>query len=208
MTTAFQSVFDLAESISMVRTRNVAQTISRDGIVRSTSLGGQIWEFEVKLPDGMPWTTMRPLIEKMEALDRVSTGTVSISKTGHSWITGYQGNFANTGTITASFSSTNQLNEISLVSHPSLVTGYKFRAGDLIQLGSSGKVYSVTDDVLWNNNTVTLHRPVRDNTGTYTLRVGQAVQWTVLCTQFPQWTIVARNQVSWSAPFRFVEVLV
>jgi len=30
--------------------------------------------------------------------------------------------------------------------------------------------------------------------------------FTVLCTQFPEWTIFARNQVSWSGPFVFVEV--
>lgn len=207
MTTAFQTVIDYAENISIVRNRNVAQTISRDGIVRSTSLGGQVWEFEVKLPDGMPWTTMRPLIEKMQYLDRVSTGTISINKTGHSWITGYQGNFATTGTITASFSNTNAANQISLVSHPSLVTGYKFKAGDFIQLGT-GKVYSVAEDIAWSTSTVTLNRPVRDNTGTYTLRVGQAVQWTVICTEFPQWNLTGRNQVSWSGPFRFVEALV
>lgn len=31
--------------------------------------------------------------------------------------------------------------------------------------------------------------------------------WTVLCIDFPQWTIFARNQVSWSGPFVFVEVV-
>jgi hypothetical protein len=31
--------------------------------------------------------------------------------------------------------------------------------------------------------------------------------YTVICTEFPEWTISARNQVSWSGPFVFVEVL-
>lgn len=30
--------------------------------------------------------------------------------------------------------------------------------------------------------------------------------YTVICVQFPQWTIFARDQVSWSGPFVFVEV--
>lgn len=30
--------------------------------------------------------------------------------------------------------------------------------------------------------------------------------YTVICTQFPEWTIFARDQVSWSGPFVFVEV--
>lgn len=32
------------------------------------------------------------------------------------------------------------------------------------------------------------------------------LSYTVICTQFPEWTIFARNQVSWSGPFVFVEV--
>jgi hypothetical protein len=30
--------------------------------------------------------------------------------------------------------------------------------------------------------------------------------WTVRCIEFPEWTLFARNQVSWSGPFIFVEV--
>jgi hypothetical protein len=204
MTTAFQTAIDYAESISISKMKKVGQTVSRDGVVRSTSLGGQTWEFEVKMPDGLPWTTMRPLIEKMEALDRTETGVIRINKAGHSWLTGYQGNFASTGSITASYSTGNT---ITILSSPVLTTGYKFKSGDFVQLGSSGKVYSVVDDVTPAQTTVTLNRPVRDNTGTYSLIVGQAVSWNVICVEFPQWNIFARNQVSWSGPFRFAEVL-
>jgi hypothetical protein len=35
---------------------------------------------------------------------------------------------------------------------------------------------------------------------------GSDESYTVICVQFPQWTIFARNQVSWSGPFIFVEV--
>jgi hypothetical protein len=204
MTTAFQTVIDYAESISISKMKKVGQTVSRDGVVRSTSLGGQTWEFEVKMPDGLPWTTMRPLIEKMETLDRTETGIIRINKAGHSWLTGYQGNYASTSSITASFTSGNTL---SIVSGPVLTTGFRFKAGDFIQLGTSGKVYSVADDVPVGSTTITTNRPIRDNTGTYTLAVGQAVSWNVICVEFPQWNIFARNQISWSGPFRFAEVL-
>ncbi len=204
MTTAFQTAIDYAESISISKMKKVGQTVSRDGVVRSTSLGGQTWEFEVKMPDGLPWTTMRPLIEKMETLDRTETGIIRINKANHSWLTGYQGNYASTASIVASFTSGNTL---SIVSGPVLTSGYRFRAGDFIQLGASGKVYSVADDVAVGSTTITTNRPVRDNTGTYTLLVGQTVSWNVVCVEFPQWTIFARNQVSWSGPFRFAEVL-
>jgi hypothetical protein len=204
MTTAFQTVFDYAESISINKRRKVAQTTSRDGVVRSTSLGGQAWEFEVALPDGMPWTTMRPLIEQMEALDRTTAGVVRINRSGQSWLSGYQGNYASVTSITASFTSGNT---ISLVSGPVITTGFKFKAGDFIQLGTTGKVYSVAADVPATSSVVTLNRPVRDSTGTYSLIVGQSVSWSVVCVEFPQWNIFSRNQVGWSGSFRFAEVL-
>lgn len=31
--------------------------------------------------------------------------------------------------------------------------------------------------------------------------------YTVRCIEFPEWTIFARNQISWSGPFVFVEVI-
>lgn len=31
--------------------------------------------------------------------------------------------------------------------------------------------------------------------------------YTVICTVFPEWTIMARNQVSWGGPFMFTEVV-
>lgn len=36
---------------------------------------------------------------------------------------------------------------------------------------------------------------------------GQNEHYTVRCIEFPQWTIFARDQVSWSGPFVFLEVL-
>jgi hypothetical protein len=203
MTTAFQTVIDNAESISFNRRRSVAQTQSRDGTVRSTSLGAQVWRFEVKLPNGPRWSDYRGLIEKMEALDRVTVGTIQINQAAHSWLTGYQGNAANPATITASYASGNTIT----LTAGQAASGYNFKSGDLIQLGSSGSVYSVVNDVAFNSNTVTLHRPVLEAAGSYTLIVGQNVTWSVICTEFPQWTIFARDQVGWAGSFVFVEDL-
>lgn len=206
MTTAFQTVIDNAASISINRRRKVAQTISRDGTVKSTSLGGQIWEFEVTLPNGPAWTTYRPLIERMEALDRTTVGTIQINSAGQSWLSGYQGNLGSTSGITVSFSSGN------LVTITSGATGlsagqFRFRAGDFVQLGSSGSVYSVAEDVAYNAANIVLNRPVRESAGSYSLIVGQAVTWDVICVQFPKWTIFARDQIQWEGPFVFAEAI-
>ena len=201
MTTAFQTVFDKAESISINRRRSVAQTQSRDGTVRAISQGAQPWRFEVRLPDGPRWTDYRGLIEQMEALDRVTVGTVQISDPGLSWLSGYQGN--STSTMTATFVSDNTIT----LATGQAASGYNFKAGDFIQLGSGNSVYSVVSDVAYNSNTVTLHRPVLEAAGTYTLIRGQSVTWSVICQDFPTWTIFARDQISWSGPFVFVEDL-
>lgn len=206
MTTEYQTVIDYAEQLSINCRKKVAQTTSRDGTVKSTSLGGQIWEFEATMPSGLAWTTFRPLIEKMNYIDRNTVSQIQINNSGHSWISGYQGNVSNLTNIVVSFSSGN------LVTITSGATGlssgqFKFKAGDFIQLGSSGSVYTVAEDVAYNANNIVLNRPVRETAGSYTLRVGPAVTWNVICVQFPKWTMFARDQISWDGPFVFAEAI-
>lgn len=202
MTTAFQYVFDNAESISINKRRVVASTVTRDNTVRAVSRGGQTWRFEVKLPDGIRWSDARPYIEQMEFLDRTTVGTVQINNAGYnSWLTNYRGNSALT--MTATYSSGNTIT----LTGGTADTGYNFKSGDFIQLGTSGHVYSVVNDVPYNSTTVTLNRPVLESAGSYTLIRGTDVTWSVICVDFPQWTIFARDQVSWSGPFVFMENL-
>lgn len=203
-TTAFQTVFDKAQTISFNRKKKVSQTQSRDGTVKAISLGGQIWEFEVKLPDGPRWSEYRPLIEAMENLDRVTVGQVQIKDSGQSWLSAYQGDLTNTGSVVVSYSSGTTL---TITSGATLASGNRFKAGDFIQLGSTGSVYTVVSDVAYNNNTITVHRPIRETAGSYTLIVGQAVTWNVICVNFPQWTIFARDQISWNGTFIFAEAI-
>lgn len=203
MTSAFQYVFDNAETISINKRRVVGATTTRDNTVRAVSRGGQTWRFTVKLPDGIRWSDARQYIEKMEYLDRTTTGTVQINNSGYNdWLTPYQGD--SSSTMSATFSSGNTIT----LTAGQAVAGYNFRAGDLIQLGASGHVYSVVADVAYNSNTVTLHRPVLDAAGSYTVIRGTDVTWTVICTEFPDWTIFSRDQVSWAGPFIFYENLV
>ncbi len=206
MTTAFQTVIDYAESISINKRRKVAQTTSRDGTVKTTSLGGQLWEFEVTLPSGPSWQTFRPLIERMEALDRVTVGQIQINSSGQSWLSKYQGNLASTSGITVSYSSGNTVT-ITAGATGLSAGQFRFRAGDFVQLGSGNSVYTVASDVAHDVNTITLNRPVREAAGSYSLIVGPLVTWDVICVQFPKWTIFARDQISWDGPFIFVEAI-
>lgn len=124
----FQWIVDQAETISINKKKMVATTTARDGTVRAVSRGTQPKRFEVKLPDGIPWTVLRTDIAAAEVLDRITTATISFPYAKFPW---YYGNVA----------------------------------------------------------------PASDES------------YTVRCIQFPEWTIFSRNQVSWSGPFIFQEVL-
>lgn len=202
MSTAFQTVFDNATTISINKKKKVSQTSSRTGVIKTTSLGGQVWEFEVKLPDGPRFSDYRQLIEAMEVLDRTQQGTIQITQP---YITGYQGNLSNitSGTVTYTVG-----NGVSITSGLGGITsGYKFRAGDVVQLGSSGAVYSVAQDVPYDTNSIVFNRPIMESPGTYSLIVGPAVTWTVVCVQYPEYKIFGYDQISWSGPFIFSEVI-
>lgn len=205
---SFQYVIDSAESIGINRLKVVASTTSRDGTVRSVSRGGQVWRFEVKLPDGMRWSDeWRSKISQLEALDRTTTGTFQLNNSGLAWLSQYQGNSVNSTGFVATI--VQGSTSITLTTSPTTSSGFKFRAGDLIQLGASGKVYTVAADVAYNSNTVTLHRPVLEASASgVALRVGANCVFSVVCTEFPQWNLFARDQVSWSGPFVFSEALV
>jgi hypothetical protein len=125
---SFQWIVDNAESLSINRRKTVATTTARDGNVRAVSRGVPAKRFTVKLPDGLPWTSISSNIVAAETLDKITTATITIPYAKFPW---------------------------------------------------------------YYNNT---------NPGTDS-------SWTVLCVDFPQWTISARNQVNWSGPFVFVEVV-
>lgn len=203
---SFQFVIDNAENISVSRRPVVAQTVSRGSIVRSVSRGNNLWRFEVKLPDGPRWTDYRKAITLVEKLDRLEVDNIQFNNPGLSWLFGYQGDLTNTSAITVNVTGTG--NTVTITGGATLASGFRFRAGDIIQLGTGGKCYTVASDVAFNNNTITLHRPLIDETpGTKTLLVGPACVFRVQCIQFPNWTIFARDQVSWDGSFIFQEVL-
>jgi hypothetical protein len=201
---SFQWIIDYAESISVDRKRVVASTISRSGQVRAVSRGNSVWRFEVKVPDGIPWTDIRQLISQAEALDRVSTANIQFNNAGLNWFIRYQGDSVNyTGFVATIVQGSNS---ITLTTSPTTASGFKFRAGDVIQLGSSGAVYTVTADVAFGSNIVNLHRPVLEASGSsIALRVAENCVFTVICKDFPSWTLFARDQVSWNGAFVFYE---
>jgi hypothetical protein len=202
---SFQWIIDRAESISIDRQEVVGQTITRDLTVRASSRGSASWRFTVKLPDGISWTELRPFISQAEKLGRHNTATISLSTAGQSWLYRYQGEAANITGFNATW--VKGQSAITLTTVPTIQNGkFTFRAGDFVQLGVSGKVYTVAADVIAPATVVQLHRPIEESNATgVAIRVAQNCIWTVICTQFPQFTLFARDQVSFDGPFIFYE---
>jgi hypothetical protein len=212
---SFQWIFDNAESISISKRAVVAQSITRGNRVRTNKLGGQTWRFDVKLPDGMRWSTWRPYIEGSEALDRFTVDTISLNQSGYSYINRYQGD-ASPGNIQVTYNNDIAPTTLTLSSVSSInYDQYVFKQGDWLQLGNDGHVYSVISDVLRGNSVVSnisipVNRPVIEAANAsvvYTLKVGQDVTFDVICVEFPTWNIFQRDQISWSGNFVFYEVV-
>ena len=86
-------------------------------------------------------------------------------------------------------------------------SNFRLKKGDYIQLGTSGKVYAVTNDQTSLTGVIGVHRPLLDATANYNLVIGTNVVWDVICVQWPNYTIFGYDQVSWSGPFIFVEAI-
>lgn len=195
----FQTVFDLASTISINKRGVVAQTTSRNQTTRAVSRGGQVWRFDVKLPDGLPWDLTRGVIEGFDKADRFTVDSVQINRASYNnWLTTYNGNCTGmSGAWTVG-------DQLTIAGGTGTVA---FKAGDHLQLGS-GHVYSVVNDLNSGTGVVTLNRPIIEPAGSASLITGPNVTWSVMCTAIPTWTIFQRNQVSWSGAFSFIEVLV
>jgi hypothetical protein len=200
---SFQTVFDYASQISISKRKKIAQTISRSGSVKATSAGGQFYEFNVSMPDGMRWSEMRGLIERIESLDRINTDVIQINKTGAEYINRYQGDVVDPTNILLEYEGGPTFSIVS----QNLGSGFYFRAGDYLQL-NTGTVYNVVEDVPSFQSSFNVHRPVKEAIGTYELlAVGSDVSFEVICVEMPTWTIFGYDQVRWSGSFVFVEVV-
>ena len=203
---SFQFVIDNAESMGVNRRPVVASSSTRSGIVRSVSRGNNLWRFTVRLPDGPRWSDYRSAVTAIEKSDRFTTETVQFNNSGYAWMFNYQGDLSNiSSTVTVTVPSGGG-NTVTITAAPSLASGFRFRRGDLIQFNYPGPVYVITEDVAFNQNTITLHRPILDaSVGSKVCRIGQNCIFTVQMLEFPQWSFIARDQIGWSGDFVFQE---
>lgn len=203
---SYQFVIDNAAQISIDKRRVVASTSSRDGTARLATRGYQPWSFEVVLPTGPRWTDYRQNLAELEDFDQANSFTVKFNNPGHQWLIKYQGDAPNGSSHTFLGTWTKGSRTVSVTASPTFTSGYKFRKGDFIQLGSTGHVYQVTEDLLATNSELRLHRPIIDDSATnVSLRVAENCEFKMYCAQLPKWNLFDRDQIEWQGSFVFVE---
>jgi len=192
---SFQWIIDNAQDVQINKRGIVASTMARDQTVRAVSRGGIIWRFTVTPASGLRYNDpgVRAYIETIDNFDRYTPAYVNFS---HLNLFPFQGT-SQPSTITVTQGSTN-----ASVSGGS---GIKLKSGDIIQCQGQPRVYSVFGDVTGTN--LVLNRPALESNGTYTLLVGNNVQFYVICTQIPDYKINPGGIITWDKPFIFVESL-
>ena len=201
---AFQWIVDNATAMSIDGRGVVAQTSTRENVIRTVSRGGRVWKFTVTPSPGATYTEARPYLAKLDQMDRITAADINFNHAGFEAINQYLGSGSGGFTI-AGISSTT-----CTVTAGSLAGGaYVARAGDWLQIGSTGSVYQVVQDPATGNGaTVTLNRPIDEAPGSYTGYFGPNVTWNVICVQRPSWGLVPAGNnmlVNWSGDFVFYE---
>ena len=204
---AFQWIINNAIGMGIDGRGTVAQSITRENVIRSVSRGGRVWKFSVTPSPGATYLEARPYLARLDQMDRIVTAEITLNHVGFEKLNGYQG--TGSGGFTVAVPSGTGVTDVTVTAGALGAGEYVCRAGDWLQIGSSGSVYQVVDDPSTGNGvTVTLNRPVDEAAGTYTGFFGADVTWTVICTTRPTWSLVpagANMLVNWSGDFVFYE---
>ena len=203
---AFQWIIDSATALSIDGRGVVAATSTRENVIRTVSRGGRVWKFTVSPSPGKTYVESRPYLARLDQMDRITIADIDFDHAGFENIIGYLG--SGTGGFTVVVPVGTSVTTCTITAG-TLASGYVARAGDWLQIGSTGSVYQVVaDPSVGNGATVTLNRPIDEAAGSYTGYFGANVTWSVLCVERPTWTLVpagANMLVNWSGDFVFYE---
>jgi hypothetical protein len=203
---AFQWIINNATAMSIDGRGVVAQTATRENVIRTVSRGGRVWKFTITPSPGATYAQARPYLARLDQMDRITPAEINFDHTGFEVINQYLG--SGTGGFTVgSLSGTTCTVTAGSLSPPG---SYVARAGDWLQIENTGHVYQVVEDPATGNGaTVTLNRPIDGElSGAYTGYFGPNVNWNVICVERPTWSLVPAGNnmlVNWSGDFVFYE---
>jgi hypothetical protein len=198
---SLQTIIDRAESINFNRRKSIALQTTRSEIPKTGETPTRNpWRLTVSLAAALPYHTSRELLEVLDKIDRKTNQTVTFSNNANlSWLLAYQGEMNSTqyGAINVSSFSGNQLvlGNLPTVNAQFPSTKIMFKAGDFIQIAGKPYPFTVTETVLRGSSgtiTVTTHRPnfITSSVTGLGLLVGNQVNFTMLCTNMPTYTLL------------------
>lgn len=207
MSTGFQYIFDNASEIRINKQPTVAQTVSRDGTIRATSRGGNVWSFQVTPPPAVAWSELRGVLESIQSKGRHTSENIQLNASGYTaWMVPYLGDSDTVSGFEVDTISGNTCAIKTYGSGHNLTSGEKtFKSGDLIQLGTTGHVYTVVSDVTYPATAITVHRPIIETDATYALNIGPNCIFKVFCTRMPDPKITDFKLARFDGTFEFVE---
>jgi hypothetical protein len=207
---SFQYFVNTASQIAIDNRPTVAQTISRNGMVRSVSRGNSVWRFTVTAASGPRYEDIKTRILDAKTTGKDTVFNLVFDHSGHEFLFDYAGDF--TGTTRTVLVNPALYGFSTIRDAVPLASGtYKYRKGDIVEV--LGYVYEITADVVGTggSDAVPLHRPlILGNNfvaGNQTARLGTAARFSVKCINFPGFTIFGSRQVQWDGDFVFQEVI-
>lgn len=213
---SLQTVLNMAESIQLNRRRAVGIQYTRNEIVRvSETPTRNPWRLTVKVSAPMRYEDARAVIEQIDITDRSDPETIVFSNANY--LFGYQGsmNTTNISDLTvSSFSGTNLvLTNLPTFGAASVEGSTLFKKGDFIQIENHPYPFTITNDVLRGSGSVvtaTVHRAnfISSSVAGSGVLVGNDVEWSVICTNMPTYTISPGGStalVTWDGDFELFE---
>jgi hypothetical protein len=222
---SLQDIVNSASEITVDRRKQSASTVTRSGILRTTTMAGHVpWLFTITFNKSLKYSTNRDLIEEIDRLGVTEEETINIGNSNPSlaYITRYRGNAS-----TASLSNIT-LNTFTpggfIYANCSSVTGstgFLFRAGDYIQpRGNTNGYrhpYTVTADITLSsaagnsNVAIPVHRRVFEQPNVtiagYGITWGANVTWPVKMLNKPKYSILPYDRVVFTEDFQLLEVM-
>jgi len=221
MTTGFQSIINLAETLDINRRRVMGIQYTRSEVAKiNETVTRNPWKLTLTLPAMLPYEQVRDLLEDIDRLDRstpqvVSFSTATGATSGLSYIFAYQGDMSASqvsGITVQSWTG----NQMTLTNLPTMSSTAKlFKKGDFLQV--VGYPYPVTSHYDVNRGSsstvvVETHRPAFGGLTTATVNqhivVGNAVEFNVFCNNTPAYKLNPGGStalVTWSGPFTLYE---
>lgn len=211
-----QDIINNATTLHINRRKMVGIQYSRNQIAKvGETPTRNPWRFIVKHDRMIPYAQARQLIEELDTLDRATPQQITMSSNSKlSFLFAYQGvmNATQINALRVTSFNGNQLvlNSLTNITPQAIM----FKKGDFIQLAGHPYPFTVTADVTrplsGDTVTITTHRGnfISDSVVGNSLIVGNAVNFYMLCTNMPNYTLQrggANALITFDADFELYE---